>query len=421
MMIDNNKLKNEQLTSSLFEEEALSQRKSRRKFVKMAGAGLAMLSFPMSSAFANGTASKAKLVGSLTVKRSPKIVWVVLRGALDSLHTIVPTFDEQYSKLRPKLSQSFKSPLLPLEKGFALHPSLSNLHQWYQEKSLLPIVAVSSGYAKRSHFDGQDFLESGKGEIDHDSGWLARAINAKNKNALAVAQTTPISLRSPVTKAEQVNTWYPSKFKSADEDIYAALNKLYQNDAALKEKLTSALEVKDLVDDSSQNKQKGKFIDLAKSCAKLMSGEQGVDCAMLELGGWDTHNNQSTRLARKLTELDSGLAELKAGLGGDWQNTVVIIGTEFGRTAKENGTGGTDHGTASALFIAGGAVNGGNVKGQWPGLKSDELFQQRDLMPTSNSFGWFASVLSQHWLLSEHELQQVFPHVKAYSEPLFRA
>jgi len=421
MMIDNNKLKNEQLTSSLFEEEALSQRKSRRKFVKMAGAGLAMLSFPMSSAFANGTASKAKLVGSLTVKRSPKIVWVVLRGALDSLHTIVPTFDEQYSKLRPKLSQSFKSPLLPLEKGFALHPSLSNLHQWYQEKSLLPIVAVSSGYAKRSHFDGQDFLESGKGEIDHDSGWLARAINAKNKNALAVAQTTPISLRSPVTKAEQVNTWYPSKFKSADEDIYAALNKLYQNDAALKEKLTSALEVKDLVDDSSQNKQKGKFNDLAKSCAKLMSDEQGVDCAMLELGGWDTHNNQSTRLARKLTELDNGLAELKAGLGDDWQNTVVIIGTEFGRTAKENGTGGTDHGTASALFLAGGAVNGGKVKGQWPGLKSDELFQQRDLMPTSNSFAWFASVLSQHWLLSEQELEQVFPHIKAYSEPLFRA
>jgi uncharacterized protein (DUF1501 family) len=325
--------------------------------------------------------------------------------------------------LRPKLSTSFNSPLLPLEKGFALHPSLRNLHHWYQEKSLLPIVAVSSGYAKRSHFDGQDFLESGKGEIDHDSGWLARAIEVKSKSALAIARSTPISLRSSLVRSEQVNTWYPSKFKSADEDIYAALNELYKNDTALKENLTSALKVKGLVAENAEGnkKQKGKFVDLAKSCAKLITAEQGVDCAMLELGGWDTHNNQSNRLSRKLTELDTGLAELKAGLGDEWQNTVVIIGTEFGRTAKENGTGGTDHGTASALFLAGGAVNGGKVKGRWPGLEPDELFQQRDLMPTSNSFSWMASVLSQHWQFSEQELQQVFPQVKAYSDSLIHS
>ena len=333
----------------------------------------------------------------------------------------MPTLDAEYVELRPKLSRSFKGPLLPLEKGFALHPSLTNLHQWYQQKSLLPIVAVSSGYAKRSHFDGQDFLESGKSEIDHDSGWLARAIEVKTKSAVAVAQTTPISLRSPLVKAEQVSSWYPSKFKSADEDIYSALSKLYQNDDVLKEKLTNALAVKGLVDDNGQNKRQGKFNDLAKSCAKLMIAEQGVDCAMLELGGWDTHNNQSNRLARKLTELDNGLAELKTGLGEEWQNTVVIIGTEFGRTAKENGTGGTDHGTASALFLAGGAVKGGKVKGHWPGLKPAELFQQRDVMPTSNSFSWMASVLSQHWQLSEQELQQVFPQIKPYSDVIIRA
>ena len=421
MMINNKKSKNDPLASSF--RSALTSKLekadtlSRRKFIKMAGAGLAVLSFPMSPAFAFEAGSKVKS----NFKHKPKIVWVVLRGALDSLHTIVPTFDAQYAQLRPKLSASFKGPLLPLEKGFALHPSLINLHQWYQEKSLLPIVAVSSGYPRRSHFDGQDFLESGKDEIDHDSGWLARAIAVKDKSALAVARSTPISLRSPFANSEQVNTWYPSKFKSADEDIYAALNKLYQDDEALKEKLNSALAIKGLVDDNGQHKQKGKFNDLAKSCAKLMTAEQGVDCAMLELGGWDTHNNQSARLARKLTELDSGLAELKAGLGDEWQNTVVIIGTEFGRTAKENGTGGTDHGTASALFLAGGAVNGGKVKGHWPGLKPDELFQQRDLMPTSNSFSWFASVLSQHWQLSEQELQQVFPHIKSYSEVLIKS
>ncbi|MFT6780078.1 MAG: hypothetical protein ACJAV1_004027, partial [Paraglaciecola sp.] len=184
---------------------------SRRKFIKMTSASLAVLSFPTGSVFA---AESLK-----TNKNSPKIVWVVLRGALDSLHTVIPTFDQQYKKLRPKLSSSFKAPLLLLEKGFALHPSLINLHQWYQEKMMLPIVAVSSGYAKRSHFDGQDFLESGKGEIDQDSGWLARAIDIKNKKALAISRSTPISLRS----SDQVNTWYPSNLKGSDDEIYSAL------------------------------------------------------------------------------------------------------------------------------------------------------------------------------------------------------
>jgi uncharacterized protein (DUF1501 family) len=401
------KYSNEQLTDLPDSSIALS----RRKFIKMTGAGLAILTFPMGSVFA-AESLKAK-------KNSPKIVWIVLRGALDSLHTIVPTQDPQYQNLRPKLSKSFKSPLLPLEKGFALHPSLINLHQWYQEKNMLPIVAVSSGYLKRSHFDGQDFLESGKGEIDQDSGWLARAIDVKNKKALAVSRSTPISLRS----SDQVNTWYPSKLKGSDDDIYSALGQLYQYDEALKENLEKGLEVKGLVEtETSKNKKRsGKFIELTKACAKLMVGDEGLDCAMLELGGWDTHNNQSNRLQQKLTELDKGLAALKAGFGNEWQNTVVIIGTEFGRTVKENGSGGSDHGTGSALFLAGGAINGGKIKGRWPGLNDDELFAQRDLMPTSNSFAWIGSVLSQHWQFSEKELAQVFPHMKPYNEAVVQS
>lgn len=381
---------------------------SRRKFIKMSSAGLAVLSFPMSSVFASEPLKKSK--------NNPKIIWVLLRGALDSLHTIVPTLDPQYKALRPKLSTSFKAPLLPLERGFALHPSLKNLHAWYQKKDLLPIVAVSTGYPRRSHFDGQDFLESGKSDIDHDSGWLARAIDVKQKQALAVARATPISLRS----SEQVKTWYPSNLKNADDDIYSAIAKLYQHDELLRENLQNGLEVRGLVGAQKRNKKKrqGKFIDLTKACAKLMVGEQGIECSMLELGGWDTHNNQSGRLEQKLTELDNGLAELKAGLGDEWQNTVVVIGTEFGRTAKENGTGGTDHGTGSALFLAGGAVAGGKIEGQWPGLKPQELFEQRDLMPTTNSFAWFGNVLAQHWHFSEQELIQVFPHMKAYNKKL---
>jgi uncharacterized protein (DUF1501 family) len=385
---------------------------SRRKFVKMAGSSLALLSFPMSSVFA--------FEANNNVRSNPKIVWVMLRGALDSLHTIVPTFDTQLKNLRPKLFTSFKGPLLPLEKGFALHPSLKNLHQWYQEKALLPIVAVTSGYQQRSHFDGQDFLESGKSEIDHDSGWLARASDSKAKRALAVSRSTPISLRS----GKQVNTWYPSKLKSADDDIYNQLNKLYQTDAMLRESLESGLAVRGLVetDKTKKNKRQGQFIDLTKACAKLLSNkDERIDCAMLELGGWDTHNNQSNRLEKKFDELDQGLAELKQGLGSEWQNTVVVIGTEFGRTAKENGTGGTDHGTGSALFLAGGAVQGGKVLGEWPGLSTEQLFEKRDLMPTSNSYSWIANVLAQHWQLSPKELLQVFPGIKAYNQLLIKS
>ncbi|GAA6204570.1 DUF1501 domain-containing protein [Thalassotalea sp. SU-HH00458] len=377
---------------------------SRRKFVQMAGASLTLLSAPMTSisALAN------------TNKTQPKIVWVVLRGALDSLHTIIPTADTEYKQLRPKLSSSFKEPLLALNKSFSLHPSLKNLYQWYQNKDFMPIVAVSSGYDRRSHFDGQDFLETGLGEIDYDNGWLARAINIKKKRALALARSTPISLR----ESEGVNTWYPSKLKSADEDIYQALAKLYQHDETLKSILLKGLELRGKVVESGTNKKQGKFVNLSKACAKLMSGEQGVDCAMLELGGWDTHNNQANRLDNKLTELDNGLAQLKQGLGQEWNNTVVVVATEFGRTAKENGTGGTDHGTASALFLAGGAIDGGKVEGNWPGLADHQLFEQRDLMPTTDSFAWLGTILAQHWQFNDEELNHVFPHVLAYKNKL---
>lgn len=376
---------------------------SRRKFMKTATAGLAILSFP-------GIATAA--LNNQTKK--PKIIWVLLRGALDSLHTIVPKTSTEYKALRPKLSKSFNGPLLPLSNDFSLHPALVNLHQWYQNKQLLPVVAVSSGYDRRSHFDGQDFLESGLGHIEHDTGWLARAIDIKNKRGLSVSRTTPISLRS----SENVYSWFPSKLKSADDDIYQTLEMLYENDEQLSQNLTSGLAVKNIVTGDKNKKKRGKFTELTKACAKLMTTEPGTDCAMLELGGWDTHNNQANRLTRKLKELDDGLGQLKNGLADEWDNTVVIVATEFGRTAKENGTGGTDHGTGSALFLTGGAIKGGKIMGNWPGLATNQLFKERDLMPTSNSFSWIAAILQQHWGFSEKELLEVFPHISAYKDKL---
>lgn len=367
----------------------------RRKFIKLAaGASLCVWQMPLLAAQSANASKK-------------KIVWVMLRGALDSLHTIVPTFDPHYSALRPKLSKSFTKNLLTLDGKFQLNPALVNLHTWYKNKEFTPVVAVGSGYSARSHFDGQDFLESGKNKIDHNSGWLARAIEIKSKKALAVSQSTPISLRG----SDNVNTWYPSNLKESGDDIYDQLAKLYKDDDVLLSRLQEGLETKSIAEMGKESKKKGTFKDLTSSCAKLLTAENGADCAMLELGGWDTHNNQAGRLHRKLTELDEGLANLKKMLGDTWKDTTVVIATEFGRTARENGTGGTDHGTGSALFIAGGSVKGGKVLGDWPGLEKDKLFQQRDLMPTSNSFYWFSKVLTEQWNFNESDIKRVFPDV----------
>ncbi|RDV26867.1 DUF1501 domain-containing protein [Alteromonas aestuariivivens] len=376
---------------------------NRRQFLRNTLLGMAALSFPTGYAVA-GSASPGKR----------KIVWVLLRGALDSLHTVIPTQDPHYQQLRPTLSQSFNQPLLPLNKAFSLHPALKNLYQMYQDKALLPVVAVGSGYPSRSHFDGQDYLESGLPKTDEDSGWLGRAVAARQASALAVSRAKPMSLRS----ASQVNSWYPSGLDNAEQDFYERLSALYEGNPAMHEALEKGMQVRGLVSSEEAPKRRGRFEDLAGACARLMLEDPKLDCAMLEVGGWDTHNQQANRLNRGLSELDQGLLALQKGLGKEWQNTVIIVATEFGRTAKENGTQGTDHGTASALLLAGGAVRGGQVLGQWPGLAPEQLYEQRDLMPTSNSFDWIATVLHQHWQLAQPELRNVFPQAKVLPQSL---
>ena len=380
----------------------------RRQFIKAFGASLVLLN---SGYIATSFSASNKKQGN------KKLVWVVLRGAMDSLDTVVPTFDNSLASLRPKLQQGLKAHLLPLDDGYALHPSLVHFKQLYKDKQLLPIVAVGSGYGARSHFDGQDYLESGLQTIDHDSGWLGRAVNLQNKKTLAVARSIPISLREK--ENGNVSTWYPTKLKEAGEDVYQTLLHLYQDDPLLLSRLKNGLAVKEMANMGRSSKKKvGKFINLTKSCAKLMIGDKGADCAMLELGGWDTHNNQINRLARQLETLDQGLKSLQIGLGDEWKNTVVVVASEFGRTAKENGTGGTDHGTGGAMFFAGGAIKGGRVLGDWPGLKQEQLFKNRDLKATTNSFSWIAAMLAQQFSMSSAEIKRVFPDNEVYQQQI---
>ena len=376
----------------------------RREFIKYVTAGLTISQLPELIAAQNKTT------------QSKKLIWIILRGGMDSIDVVVPKFEHALNQYRPTSSKIDTSSLLHLNNDYALHPSLSNLYQLYKQGQFSPIIAVGSGYQNRSHFEGQDYLESGMPEIDHDTGWLGRALNINNYSGLSISNAIPISLRS----SDQINTWYPSNLKSSTEEIYRQLNVLYQEDEILLSRLQEGLDIRTMSGATQASKRRYKFSDLCNSCAKLISGSSSFQCATLELGGWDTHSNQKPRLARKLTELDEGLQTLKQGLAEHWDDTVIVCATEFGRTVKENGTGGTDHGSASAMFILGGAVNGGNVLGKWPGIAEHELLDRRDLKPTTSVLSWLATVFKQHWHLDNQAIKQIFPAIQAYDTKIIR-
>jgi len=357
-----------------------------------------------------------KLFADIVNAPRPKLVWVILRGAMDSLHAVLPLSDPDLMLHRKRLVASVKEDTFDLGGGFALHPAFKELNHLYKQKQLTTVVAVESGAKTRSHFYAQDILESGLPKMDSDSGWLNRAVEAYQGQSLAIAHTLPLGLRG----TQLSKTWYPDSLQPARDDLYERLEVLYKDDDILSERLAEGLKNRQLLAAMKKLKNKYSFPSLAASCATMLADRDGPDCAMLELTGWDTHQNQIGRLDRKFKELDQGIAMLRENLAEQWDNTVVVVTTEFGRTVAENGTRGTDHGTASAMFIAGGAVAGGRVQGRWPGLSAADLYQGRDLMPTSDTRQWIRAILSQHWKLNAAQLDYVFPTIKTIDAQLIR-
>lgn len=357
-------------------------------------------------------------------KNNKKLIWIVLRGAMDSLHAIIPTNDPHLMTHRRLLVEPIFNDVLKLNSDFALHPNLSFCHSLYEKKECAPVVAVASPYRKRSHFDAQDILENGQIKIDHHSGWLGRALHMHHGEGLAIAQTTPMSLRGKV----KTRTWYPSRFPDIHDDLYSRLQGLYQGHEILDQSIEEIIETKAKLR-SVNASQKRRFVDLAASCGELLNQDKTAVCAMLELGGWDTHNAQARRLERQFTLLDDGLRKLKEKLADTWQDTLVIVASEFGRTVKVNGTLGSDHGTGTALLLAGGAlvpkksrssssepmnassepIIGGKVYGEWPSLANKYLHEGRDLYPSTDMFSWIGLALKQHWGFEEQQLVSIFP------------
>jgi uncharacterized protein (DUF1501 family) len=360
--------------------------------------------------------------------RDPRLVVVILRGALDGLATIAPVGDPDYADLHGAIALTSDGPhaALMLDSFFALHPSMPEFARMYREKRAAVIHAVSTPYRDRSHFDGQDVLESGfAGPGRVQSGWLNRALEALPKgeramgervtSGLAIGATTPLVLRG----AAPTVGWTPAALPQADDDTAARLVELYNHrDPALASALSQGLQLeKAALGDDMKPKpgtnNAGAMRLVARGAAKLMAADDGPRIAALAFDGWDTHANEGGpvgRLAQLLSGLDGALAEFESGLSERWRDTVVVVATEFGRTARINGTQGTDHGTGTIALLAGGAVKGGRVISDWPGLKPASLYEGRDLAATTDLRAVFKGVLRDHLGLAERVLAQaVFP------------
>jgi uncharacterized protein (DUF1501 family) len=332
---------------------------------------------------------------SLAMAAAPtqqRFVVVILRGALDGMAAVPPYGDPALAGLRapllPAAGPGQPGGLLDLGGFFGLHPSLANLHGMYAANQALVVHAVAGPYRSRSHFEAQDYLESG---ADHrmTSGWLNRAVLAMPPDpaaaaaggpALAIGADVPLLLRGPA----QVGSWAPHGFATPDAALYARIAALNAGDRltgpaiaeGLRERGFSAQTLAAVADDApgaGKGTARYAFPALARDAGALLAAPDGPRIAAMELTGWDTHVAQARRLDVVLRQLDDGLGALRGAMGPAWQQTAVLVMTEFGRTARMNGTNGTDHGTGTVAFVLGGAVRGGRVIADWPGLGTGKL------------------------------------------------
>ncbi len=348
-----------------------------------------------------------------------RLVVVNLRGALDGLAAVVPYGDPALASLRaPLMPPPVGQPdgMLDLGGFFGLHPLLTRLHAMFRAGEAIIFHAITGPWRERSHFIAQDMLESGAGQR-MTSGWLNRAIAAipdaavptSTRSAMAIGTAVPLLLRGQAP----VENWAPSNMATPHAELYAAIARLNQDDAVIGPAIQTGLRVrgfsKEALADADASVRRMEFPALARTTGTLLAAPKGPRIAALEIGGWDSHAAQVTRLAGPLGRLDDGLGALKEALGPHWRNTVVLVMTEFGRTARINGTGGTDHGTATVAFVLGGAVKGGRVIADWPGLANDRLFEGRDLMPTRDLRAVAMGLATAHLGVPANRLDTVFP------------
>jgi uncharacterized protein (DUF1501 family) len=389
---------------------------SRRVFIASAGTFVAWAAMPRIASAA---------------LRDPRLVVIILRGAMDGLAVVPPVGDPDYPALRRDLAigTAGLEPTFALNDFFGLNQAMPGFHDAYTRGEALVVHATATPYRDRSHFDGQDVLESGMtGPHASDSGWLNRVASAlpvgdkvRPADGLAASATVPLILRGPAP----ILTWTPPGFQSADSDTIARLTDLYaESDPELARVFVEGTGVDKLAGSEGLMQAKGagkggkgaitgSFVALAEGAGRLLADAEGPRLAAISYDGWDTHASEGAaegRLANLLSAFDAALAALKTSMAPVWSETAVVVMTEFGRTARINGTEGTDHGTATTAFLLGGAVRGGRVIADWPGLREAHLYEQRDLAATTDLRAILKGVLRDHLGLSERLLAtMVFP------------
>ena len=384
---------------------------SRRKLLGMSGSLVASAFIPKFARAADA--------------RDPRFITIILRGAMDGLSAVAPIGDPDYAALHGDLAltKSGDTAGLELDSFFSLNPAMTNFARLFKQGQGAVVHAAATNYRDRSHFDGQDVLESGyDGPGRTDSGWLNRAISALPQGSrigakynLAVGAISPLVIRGPA----EILGWAPGGPALPANDTAARLLDLYMHrDPKLGALLRDGLDTQTLAAGAMKgmdNSDKpNEMVLQARSAARLMAADNGPRIAAMAFDGWDTHENEGGakgRLFNLLTGLDGALAEFEKALGPVWSQTSVVVMTEFGRTARINGTVGTDHGTGSLAFLAGGAIKGGRVITDWPGLKEANLYEARDLKPTTDLRAVVKGLLGDQFGLSEQVLaNQVFPN-----------
>jgi uncharacterized protein (DUF1501 family) len=370
--------------------------------------------------------------------RDPRLLTIVLRGGLDGLAVVAPVGDPDWVKLRgdKSLTSDGPTPALPLDGFFALNPAMPNLYRLYQAGQATIVHAVATPYRERSHFDGQDVLESGLPKPGAaDTGWLNRALAAlepggridmHGRQAFAVGPITPLVVRGPAP----VLSWVPPRLPPVSDDTTMRLLDLYRHtDPTFARVLEERIGLAAIAKAGGMNSEPGEerpaiqgggiaqvrtyFAEAAGAAAKFLAGAEGPRLGALAFDGWDTHVDEGAvkgRLANLLGALDSAIGAIETNMGDAWRETVVVLVTEFGRTARLNGNDGTDHGTGTVALLTGGALKGGRVIADWPGLKEADLYEKRDLQPTTDLRAVLKGLLADHLCADQRRLEAaVFP------------
>lgn len=369
---------------------------TRRQFLARLAGGCSLLLWPGLTTLAADASEHPQ-----------RLLVVLLRGAMDGLGAVPSYGESRFEELRGELAlpASGKNAILKLDATFALHPSMAYCQRLFERQEFGVVHSCGLPYTGRSHFDAQDCLENGSSSPDgSNTGWLNRAVaEMQGAKGLSIASAQPLMVRGDAPFV----TWSPTPGKNGGPTVLANhLADLYAEDPRLSEAFAQALSSQQIVPDSPAHG--GQLAGAMQSAGQFMAEDNAPRVVMVQDTGWDTHAQQNAALGRKLVELDTGMKQLHESLGDHWQHTAVVVVTEFGRTVRINGTKGTDHGTASSILLAGGAIKGGKVHGDWPGLS--KLQEDRDLISAQDMRSVLKGILRDHMHIDADALDsRVFP------------